>query len=333
VFQFDPEANGCTVSNFDIYEAHNDSYNGAAFRINAANNVTISNCEISSCDMGIMSNGVDGEAVNQQILSCSIHHNGNLSDPGYNHNLYLGGTSVMVKGCEIYSSLTGHNYKSRARFNLIEGCYIHDSANREFDIVDSALTSDPGADAVIIGSIIVKDPACPGNRNTIHYGQDVGGSRAGTLYIINCTIATPFYTPVVDLNSAGTSVQYYNTLLYDMDSTEKTGLLTWNFGGTAPLTVTTTAATAYFTLVKDVPDRGTLIDFTAPASPPANWLYTAPSSPYVPVYGTSLSGLNLLIGSGLPDPLADFCQYSYPLGTSPRTDIANPEIGAFDATG
>jgi hypothetical protein len=84
--------------------------------------------------------------------------------------------------------------------------------------------------------------------------------------------------------------------------------------------------------VKDDINRGALIDFFAPSSPPANWLYPAPAVRWVATPGTDISGLTLLSGSGLPNPLADFCQYSYPLGTSPRDDITSPDIGAFQAT-
>jgi hypothetical protein len=116
IFQFNRGADGCVLEGFRLYGAHNNSHNGAGVRISQANHVTIRNCSIHNNDMGIMSDG-DGTpatAVNQRIEQCEIHHNGDPSDPGQNHNLYLGGTSVTVSGCEIHSSLTGHNLKSRA---------------------------------------------------------------------------------------------------------------------------------------------------------------------------------------------------------------------------
>ncbi len=217
VFQFNPGADGCTVWGFEIYEAHNDTYNGAAVRINQANYVSVVDCDIHDCDMGMMSNGLgDGSAVDQQIRFCTIHNCGNLSDPGYNHNLYLGGWSVTLHCCEVYGSLTGHNVKSRAHFNRIEYCYVHDSANREFDLVDGVNDTVPAdSDSVLLGNVIVKDPAVPGNRNVIHFGQDGGNDHNGTIYLVNNTIVTPFISPVVALDAHGAGAQFINNIVWD----------------------------------------------------------------------------------------------------------------------
>ena len=58
--------------------------------------------------MGAMSNG-DGsldKGLDQQFERCEIHHNGDLAQPGYNHNLYLGGMSVVLRFCEIHHTLS-----------------------------------------------------------------------------------------------------------------------------------------------------------------------------------------------------------------------------------
>ncbi len=118
-------ADDVTIDNFELQNAHNGSYNGAGVRINAGSRVTIRNCDIHGNDMGIMSNGIEGNpraASDQMIDHCEIHHNGNQADPGYNHNLYLGGTSVTVQFCSISHSLTGHNLKSRAHFTRVQYC-------------------------------------------------------------------------------------------------------------------------------------------------------------------------------------------------------------------
>ena len=67
-------------------------------RINQANHVAVRKCSIHDNDMGIMSNG-DGSlatAVDQRIEECRIWRNGDPAEPGHNHNLYLGGTSVIA---------------------------------------------------------------------------------------------------------------------------------------------------------------------------------------------------------------------------------------------
>ena len=196
IFQFSPGADGCVLDGFDLSGAHNDSHNGAGVRINQANDVTIRNCRIHGNDMGIMSNG-DGTpktAAGQLIESCLIYSNGDKADPGYNHNLYLGGTSVTLLGCEVHSSLTGHNVKSRAHLTVVAGCYIHDSANREFDLVDAkGDTTVPGSNALLAGNIIIKAAKCEGNKGVIHFGQDGGNEHDGTITLLNNTIVTPLY--------------------------------------------------------------------------------------------------------------------------------------------
>jgi hypothetical protein len=153
--------------------------------------------------------------VNQWIEFCEIHHNGDPADPGYNHNLYLGGTSVTLRACEVHSSLTGHNVKSRAHHNRVEYCYIHDSANREFDLVDAADTAQPDSHAVLLGNIIVKDPNCGGNRSVIHFGQDGGKEHDGTLHLLFNTIVTPFMSPVVELSAPKAKAQLTGNLVWD----------------------------------------------------------------------------------------------------------------------
>lgn len=151
-----------------------------------------------------MSNGdfAAGTGAEQLIESCTIVENGSEKDPGYNHNLYLGGHSVTVKGCEIARSVTGHNLKSRAHSNIVTECNIHDSANRELDFVDAQGTTDvPGSDAVLTRNIIAKSPDCSGNHGVIHFGKDGSSTRTGTLRLEKNRVSTPFSTPIIDISS------------------------------------------------------------------------------------------------------------------------------------
>ena len=217
IFQFDRGADGCSLEGFDLSGAHNKSHNAAGVRTNQANRITIRDCAIHSNDMGIMSNG-DGtadRAVDQRIENCEVYRNGDPADPGFNHNLYLGGTSVTVRGCEIHSSLTGHDLKSRAHFTRVEYCYLHGAANRELDLVDSADTARPNSHAVILGCIVVKDPHCQGNRSVIHFGQDGGKPHNGTLSLLFNTIVTPFVAPVVELSSPQAGAYLLGNLVSD----------------------------------------------------------------------------------------------------------------------
>jgi hypothetical protein len=224
IVQFGPGADGCVLQGFELFDAHNESHNGAGVRINQANDVTIRNCDIHGNDMGIMSNG-DGTlhaGVNQLIEQCLIHGNGTDKDPGYNHNLYLGGTSVRLIACEIFGSTTGHNVKSRAHQTFILNCYIHDAANREIDLVDGkGDTTEPGSDAVIVGNVIVKDPKCAGNRGVIHFGQDGGHEHDGRVWLAQNTIVTPFVAPVVLLSAPKATARLINNIVFDGGSGQK----------------------------------------------------------------------------------------------------------------
>lgn len=218
VFQFNAQADHCRVSHLEIFGAHNDSHNGAAIRINEANHTSIMDCDIHGNDMGIMSNGDFSKmsGAEQRIERSHIHHNGDMTEPGFNHNLYLGGTSAFVMGCEIDHSLTGHNFKSRAHWNHLEGCYIHESANRECDLVDDPKTTlNINSHSIILNCILMKGKEIKGNRDVIHFGQDGNNAHNGTLFLIQNTICTPYISPVVTLTTRGSNLQVYNNIVYD----------------------------------------------------------------------------------------------------------------------
>jgi hypothetical protein len=234
MFQFNPGADSCAVENFEISGCHNASYNGAAFRINQVNNITIRNCHVHDNDMGVMSNGTvaANSAAHQLIENCIVHDNGNTADPGYNHNFYVGGTSVTIRGCDVYAATTGHDIKSRAHITIVEGCYVHDCQNREFDLVDdNGVTTVAASHALIAGCVIVKAANASGNKTTIHFGQDGGFDHNGTLYVVHCTIVTPYISPVVDLSAPGAGVSFTNCLVLDPSDSASGQVLVSTRGG------------------------------------------------------------------------------------------------------
>lgn len=225
IFQINPSATGVTIENLELRGAHNASFNGAGVRINQAKNVTVRKCRIHENDMGIMSNG-DGSstnsAANQLIDQCTIFQNGNTKDPGQNHNLYLGGTNVTVQFCDIYGATTGHNLKSRAHFNLIQYNKIHDSANRELDLVDGWDTSRPNSNSVLLGNQIIKRVSTNGNRAVIHFGQDGGGAHDGTIFLINNTIITTYQSAVLQLTAVQARAKLFNSIIFNPEQNAPT---------------------------------------------------------------------------------------------------------------
>lgn len=212
VFQI--EADGVTLRGFEIEGAHNGSHNGAAVRIAAARDATVEECDLHGNDMGVMSNGRDGDphaGEGQRFVRCHIHHNGDPEEPGQNHNLYLGGTSATLRFCEIDHATTGHDLKSRAHLLRLEHCWLHDAANREADLVDAWDTERPGSDATFLGCVLQKEGAS-GNHGVVHFGREKG-RRDGTLRLDHCTIDSPFSTPVVELDP-GTRAEAASLLVH-----------------------------------------------------------------------------------------------------------------------
>ncbi len=121
--------------------------------------------------------------------------------------------------------------KSRAHHTRVEYCYVHHSANREFDLVDAAETARPQSDAVLLGNIIVKDPQCSGNRTVIHFGQDGGKGHNGTLYLAFNTIVTPFLAPVVELSAPKAKAVLLGNLLSDGGNRQQHQVLAVARGG------------------------------------------------------------------------------------------------------
>ena len=215
IIQFEPTASDCTLEGFVLLNASNESFNGAGVRINQANNITLRNCIIQKNEMGIMSNGSvqANTGTNQLIEGCLISDNGTAKQPGYNHNLYLGGTSVTVRKCEIARSVTGHNVKSRAYITRVEHCYVHDSANREFDLVDGKGNTDVlNSDAYLVENKIHKSDTCTGNRNVIHFGKDGDAHHNGTLYLVRNQIRSQYVSPIVDI-SDGKGVHFLENII------------------------------------------------------------------------------------------------------------------------
>lgn len=208
IIQVDATGVGATIGHFVLRGAHNGTHNGAGIRVNGADGVTVDGCEITGNDMGVMSNGgPEGVAKDQLFRECHIHRNGDAADPGYNHNLYLGGESATLRHCEIDHSLTGHNVKSRAHFTLVQDCFVHDSANREFDFVEAAETERPNSNAAIVNTLIVKAADCSGNRGVIHFGRE-RGVRLGGIWLIHCTLRTSFASGVLSLDGSSVHAEF-----------------------------------------------------------------------------------------------------------------------------
>lgn len=342
IFQFNKGADHCTLRGFDIFEAHNNTHNGAGVRINQANHTVVLDCEIRNNDMGIMSGGEVSRktGLNQQIVKCLIHHNGNFKDPGYNHNLYLGGTSVTLRGCEVHSSLTGHNVKSRAHYNRVEYCYIHDSANREIDFVDAKGNTDqPNSHSVLLGNIIVKAQNMKGNRGTIHFGQDGGKGHQGTLYLIHNTVITPYGTQVVHLSTPGAGAFLINNIFWNGGVKNNRQKL-FSLQKASPSNLKAIANWFSYGYRDEVKQYGRVLAYS----------YLAPAKKDPPFVSPAKGNYRLrlpvatLVNQGLvwkkiplpavpgdrPSKELKIYQYKQPLGLEKRSTKGRPDLGAYE---
>ncbi len=218
IFQVNPGADGVLIEGFELCNAHNGTHNAAGVRIVQACRVTVRRCDMHSNDLALMSVGAPGNlnaASDQLIEYCTIHENGDPSGRGMSHNMYLGGTSVTLQYCDVSGALTGHNVKSRAHFNLFQYNYVHDSNNREFDVVDNWETGRPESNTVLLGNLIVKRDPLEGNKGVVHFGRDGKGEHNGTLYMFNNTIVTPHHGPIVLLTADGARARLVNNIVYN----------------------------------------------------------------------------------------------------------------------
>jgi hypothetical protein len=335
IVQFDPQAEGCSLEGFELSAARNRSHNGAGVRINQANHVSIRSCVIHDNDMGVMSNG-NGQptaAVDQRIERCLIHSNGSSAEPGQNHNLYLGGTSVVLTGCEIRSSTTGHNVKSRAHYTRVEYCWIHDAASRELDLVDGGGdTSVPHSDAVVLGCVIVKRDNSSGNRGVIHFGEDGGHGHVGTLFLVQNTIVTPYVTPVVEMSSSGSSVLMANNLITDHGAGSKGQKLVAALGKNAPKKLEVRGSGNHFSDgFADIAGLGkrlaTKVRFSDPAH--GDWRVIADGPPDTEP-GAELGAIGLPAAPGRAEdhPGVPLLRYAPPRSCEPRGEARSPSVGA-----
>jgi hypothetical protein len=341
ILQLDPGADGCVVEGLELRNARNAEANGAGVRVNQANDVTVRDCDLHHNDMGMMSNGDVAKQTcrNLRVESSLLHHNGSALRAGYNHNLYLGGTSVILRACEVFASTTGHNVKSRAHYNRIEACYVHDSANREFDLVDAAGNTDvPGSHAVLLGNVIVKASPCAGNRAVIHFGQDGGKDHQGTIHLVHNTIVTPYLAPVLELSAPGAGAALFNNLVGDAGSGQKGQVLVSARAGAMPERATGAGNVLMgaFGIPVGALKPGENAVLAGGAAPPflnpaaGDYRLRADAAGQIARGCVPAARIPIPAAPGEAEPpsLAGLSRYQAPLRALPREDAARPAVGA-----
>jgi hypothetical protein len=212
---FQVEADYIALENLEFRNARNGD-NGAGVRVTSGNNITVRNCRIAMCDMGIM---CDNNS-NLVIEASEVCSNGTSLYDGYSHNFYLGGKSATVRFCYIHDSLYGQNFKTRAHYTELLYNYIADSQDGEVGLVDAAETAAANSHAVMIGNIVLSKPRLSGYNTGrfIQFGQDSGGQHNGTLFAFNNTfIAGDGRIQFLSANVAGATVVANNNVFYSSE--------------------------------------------------------------------------------------------------------------------
>jgi hypothetical protein len=207
------------VSHLELTKAANASNNGSGFRLTAgAHDVTFSDMSIHDNQDGAQSDGVSVIT----IQGSDIYANG--ANDGQSHNLYLQGEVVRLLGNHIHDSHGGQNIKLRTRYVEIIGNYVENAGNYEVDLIQSANTTAPNANAVLIGNVFVRATSADNNTQTILFGTDNPGdvtpSRNGALYAIANTFVLRnasnqlFHVLTSAPAPAATHVYLYNNIVY-----------------------------------------------------------------------------------------------------------------------
>ncbi len=345
---------------------------GKAIWVFRGDNITVENVELSGCEVPDRNGaGIRFEGANLIIRNSYIHDNqmGILTSRNFKsdilieysefadnivdyeatgslgHNIYVGeARNFTLRGSYVHGASIGHNVKSRAHFNRIEACWIHDSANRELDLVDGAGNTDvPGSHAVLVGNLIVKAREMSGNRTVIHFGQDGGKDHQGTIWLVHNTIVTPYIGPVVELSAPGTSAEFHGNIVHGAGAGQRNQVLV--AGRAGGRTETVRGGANWIDATFGVPEGSELAKSRRAPAPgeaspfvdPANGkfrLRRVAGSAAIDA-GVPLARLKLPVEPFLSAPakasgLLEFDSESGS-GTRPRPDDGKPDLGAFEA--
>ena len=162
--------------------------NGAAVFVQNGRNVTIQNCHIHSCCMGVQT-AYYPNVDNFVLRGNYIHNNGDFTRQRWGHNVYLQGKRTLIefnRFGEMYSD--GNNIKDRSQEVIIRYNWIQGGMSRQIDLVETKHY--PVAHAWVYGNVIISGKRTK-NPKMILFGGDLPKknlSRSGTLYFFNNTV-------------------------------------------------------------------------------------------------------------------------------------------------
>jgi hypothetical protein len=307
------------IENMEFKNARNGD-NGAGIRIMNAN-VTVTNCKITYCDMGIMTSTTNVDNV--LVQNTEIAYNGAGSDQS--HNVYLtSGNTVTFSYCYIHHSVSGENFKSRAHYTQLFYNFIGFGAESEVEGLDGAATVASNSNMTMIGNVLVSTPNRTVNTTKfVIFGQDVGGAHNGTLYLINNTmIAGASSIGFLRSSATNSAIVAVNNVFYGSNTIVQPGWTT-NISGSNNWTPNTAVLPAGFTGTV----TGLLPGFVDASV--YNYLLTAAS----PVRDIGLASPVYFDGSGVSHSGIPAFSYVQPLSSMPRVNDGTLDAGAYEFSG
>ncbi len=196
---------GCEVRGFGLQER---SPGGTAgIRPGASGHITIDNCYVHDCQMGLFSGGfaVDWLIREALVLDCGLGSGAVTGSGGVTHSMYLGGavrvrvenvTSICPAGNTKSSLRTtgymggGHALKVRAAETIVVGGYFAAPDASPIDIPDGSAEA-----CFVYGAKIHKNPGDP-NYNVFSYGEESqaqGTAGAVVVATLDVQCKSPFF--------------------------------------------------------------------------------------------------------------------------------------------
>lgn len=156
----------CVVENLEFANAAVPDHNGAGIRQEGCN-LTVRYCFFNGNEMGILGGAYTDCTVTMEYNEFA--NNGSTSNPGYQHNIYIGriDTFVFRYNYSVNAIAEGHELKSRARNNIILCNYIGNQTTEDSRTIDLP----NGGTAVLVGNVIEQGPSSA-NSNLFGYGME-----------------------------------------------------------------------------------------------------------------------------------------------------------------
>ena len=173
------EGDNCTFENMEFHDAASPSQNCAGVRHDGAGLTTFRNCKFFDCENGILSGG-GGEVL---MEFCEFGRNG-FGD-GQTHNCYFGThTKVTARDSYFHEAKIGHEFKSRAKENCLERCYI---VSGQTGTASYQINADNGGKLVVRGCMLHKGPNAD-NQNLIFHNVNSWGASFNSILLEHCTL-------------------------------------------------------------------------------------------------------------------------------------------------